>query len=763
MWGASLNPRRDGPNCTDMSSQAHCPAPAPAESRTEGTTGAARLRQRWGNQAAVDALRARGQADGADAPLPHRDALESAFGEDLGDVRARVGQSWLRGRLGASAVAGRRGLAFADADPDLETVAHEVAHWLQPGGGGSGLASAGHPAEAEADGAAADVAAGRAAPTPTTPTAGLHRDPSPHPERVQAAITTAQAAHDRATLEAIHRELTAGATAQAAYVDVHLPSGVATVRYGDVEPLSRECDAAMRSLAPAPVAPDSPRSPIGVAGVCDTVAHPVVVEDQPHPDLPTPQARARLDHLVAVVRADLATWATWQTSFEGPIPGDRSYAAADEVQAQVGMADYGDGIRGYLRAQLGADGLHALQTLVSFRQGAYISRLADEFGVLPRELHHSYRLTMQGGGVQGSAATGRQWSIGASRMVVEYRNDSGMSWRRGGTAPQGSVGVGINLTLDGENHGPSGGTGVSGDLGETTSPWTPAPRFWRPSDFGTFVTAAASASASLHPGAGPGPLQRTTPNEGGALAFVRFLSGPDPLQFDMSGENQTVGVGTRVNGPTASAGAGLSMGGGRMTDVLGDQEVHPATQVVCDEPVEATSMERVLARTTVWFATDADSPVDGAWGCLDEALRPGREFLDEYPDGRLFVRLVAHASPRVRAAGADEAARQAYDRDLSERRAASVSDRVLADMADHGGSARCEVTRTQHAAPELAADCGPPLHTQATAEGSRQADQAGIARDQDPPQARRVDVTVLRTAMVRRVDEERHCHTEPAP
>jgi hypothetical protein len=91
-------------------------------------------------------------------PLPHRSRLELAFGHPLGMVRAHRGPGVAAALEPAGAAAAHRGLdvAFADAEPDLETVAHEVAHVMQnPSGAGAGVAAEGDRAELEAHAAAA--------------------------------------------------------------------------------------------------------------------------------------------------------------------------------------------------------------------------------------------------------------------------------------------------------------------------------------------------------------------------------------------------------------------------------------------------------------------------------------------------------------------------------------------------------------------------------------------------------------------------------
>ncbi len=103
--------------------------------------------------------------------LPHRGALEQAFGRPLGDVKAHVGPEAADAStaMGAEAYALGSEVAFREASPSKETVAHEVAHVVQqsaePGPAGGGAAAASD-LERGADQAARSVVAG--APVPST-------------------------------------------------------------------------------------------------------------------------------------------------------------------------------------------------------------------------------------------------------------------------------------------------------------------------------------------------------------------------------------------------------------------------------------------------------------------------------------------------------------------------------------------------------------------------------------------------------------------
>jgi len=102
---------------------------------------------------------------GPAAPLPYAEDLRLAFGVDLDHIEAHVGgpASQACESLSASAYATGNHVAFATS-PDLHTVAHEVAHVLQQGGGSvrfaEGLGRDDDPAEREADAVADAVVRG---------------------------------------------------------------------------------------------------------------------------------------------------------------------------------------------------------------------------------------------------------------------------------------------------------------------------------------------------------------------------------------------------------------------------------------------------------------------------------------------------------------------------------------------------------------------------------------------------------------------------
>lgn len=123
---------------------------------------------------------------GSASALPYRGQLESAFGVDLGGVRAHLGGSEANqglSDLGAHAAAHGSSVAFRDASPSLGLVAHETAHVIQQGAGGggvqrkaTGVSAVGDDAESRADAAAAAVVAGLPVPdVGTAPSGNIHR------------------------------------------------------------------------------------------------------------------------------------------------------------------------------------------------------------------------------------------------------------------------------------------------------------------------------------------------------------------------------------------------------------------------------------------------------------------------------------------------------------------------------------------------------------------------------------------------------------
>jgi len=154
-----------------------------------------------------DATRGGGQ-------LPYRAEMEAAFGEDFSNVKASVGQSAAMGSIGAKAAASGETVAFADASPTKETVAHEVAHVAQArqfGGAGvnakSAVSSPGQASEREADAVAAKVVAGESVQVSQAPGPGIaletDTEVTTDPEKALADAARAKAmgmdtAHDQA-------------------------------------------------------------------------------------------------------------------------------------------------------------------------------------------------------------------------------------------------------------------------------------------------------------------------------------------------------------------------------------------------------------------------------------------------------------------------------------------------------------------------------------------------------------------------------------
>jgi hypothetical protein len=108
---------------------------------------------------------------GPASALPHRERMETAFGQSFAGVVAHVGTPQaLRGLtgIGARAAAHGRRVAFASSSPTVGDVAHELAHVVQQGpadGSPSRLSRPGDEAERAADRAATAVAAGEPIPS----------------------------------------------------------------------------------------------------------------------------------------------------------------------------------------------------------------------------------------------------------------------------------------------------------------------------------------------------------------------------------------------------------------------------------------------------------------------------------------------------------------------------------------------------------------------------------------------------------------------
>jgi hypothetical protein len=101
----------------------------------------------------------------APSELPYRAAMEQSFGRSLGHVQAYTGMGHELAPYGAEALATGNVVAFADASPSPELVAHEVTHAVQNDQAGTAMSMASgivtpraSPAEAEADAIAVVVA-----------------------------------------------------------------------------------------------------------------------------------------------------------------------------------------------------------------------------------------------------------------------------------------------------------------------------------------------------------------------------------------------------------------------------------------------------------------------------------------------------------------------------------------------------------------------------------------------------------------------------
>lgn len=108
-------------------------------------------------------------AGGGGAKLPYQAEMEEAFGQDFSDVKVSTGKKDTLDGIGAKAATDGERVAFADANPDKETVAHELTHVVQKrGGGGEGvrgkMSSPSDSSEREANSVASTVAGGGKAP-----------------------------------------------------------------------------------------------------------------------------------------------------------------------------------------------------------------------------------------------------------------------------------------------------------------------------------------------------------------------------------------------------------------------------------------------------------------------------------------------------------------------------------------------------------------------------------------------------------------------
>lgn len=139
---------------------------SPSDAGAAASTGHASFSDRLGNAFRRQLLAQRAMDDGASdggAPIPFKDEMERAFGQDFTGVRAHYGRKTLRP---AGMRAGARGddVVFDGANPSKEQVAHELAHVVQTRNGEAGTATSrpGDAAEREAVDAGKAVARGEA-------------------------------------------------------------------------------------------------------------------------------------------------------------------------------------------------------------------------------------------------------------------------------------------------------------------------------------------------------------------------------------------------------------------------------------------------------------------------------------------------------------------------------------------------------------------------------------------------------------------------
>lgn len=118
---------------------------------------------------------------GGAGAVPYQQEMEQSFGEDFSGVESHVGQASPMEDLGARAAARGEQVAFADASPDKEDVAHELTHVVQQRRGDqavqglSGLSSPGDASEREASEVAPRAAAGEQVDVQAAPTGAIGR------------------------------------------------------------------------------------------------------------------------------------------------------------------------------------------------------------------------------------------------------------------------------------------------------------------------------------------------------------------------------------------------------------------------------------------------------------------------------------------------------------------------------------------------------------------------------------------------------------
>ena len=118
---------------------------------------------------------------GAAKEVPHRAAMESAFGEDFSTVRALTGRRAALDLFGAEAAAAGETIAFATERPSKQLVGHELAHVVQQRrnrpAAGAPLAARNAPSERDADRAALVAARGGHAVVSTAPGGAIALSP----------------------------------------------------------------------------------------------------------------------------------------------------------------------------------------------------------------------------------------------------------------------------------------------------------------------------------------------------------------------------------------------------------------------------------------------------------------------------------------------------------------------------------------------------------------------------------------------------------
>lgn len=124
--------------------------------------------------------------------VPYRREMETAFGEHFGDVQAYFSRAEPLALLGAEAATRGGRVAFRDASPSKETVAHELAHVVQERHGGSAspaparLSTPEEPAEREATGVALQVAQGGSVRMRSGASGVISRQPAKQPSPAPA-------------------------------------------------------------------------------------------------------------------------------------------------------------------------------------------------------------------------------------------------------------------------------------------------------------------------------------------------------------------------------------------------------------------------------------------------------------------------------------------------------------------------------------------------------------------------------------------------